>query len=429
MPGIGGSELIDPATEETVWGLRTTRANVKGLLTGAIVEHLRPDRNLRPNGAIRFKTFLPGFGRFDPYTRLEHALREFCVHSDAYATFAYDWRQPVAVAGEHLAEFAHAHLERWRQINADARLNLVCHSMGGLVATHGIADLVDKSSLGLDDIGMVLTLGTPFGGSVKAVKAINDGTIAPRGVHAHKISTLCKLLPSVHDLLPSYPALTADPAKPGATQPTIDDLIAIGSDADLTKDAVAARSKRSLHQLGTKLRCRMGTGQPTLLTYTRTGTNLAYHRLIDGHDWGGDGTVYSGSAYPGSHPSADPIPQQHGSLAKTDEGIAWVIATLQHTTLGPPQGIGIGLAVDDTCETNEALTIEVTYSDGRIDGAFLTITDMSGDKLPAPQLNRRDDMTDAATIAFNRPGLYTTTVTGGGYSPVSVDTLVLAKPK
>ncbi|MFJ9818719.1 hypothetical protein ACIRU3_26385 [Streptomyces sp. NPDC101151] len=66
-------------------------------------------------------------------------------------TFPYDWRLPVSINGQRLAQEARAHLQRWlahpghaaaRQQAVDqvpARLVFIAHSMGGLVTYAALA--------------------------------------------------------------------------------------------------------------------------------------------------------------------------------------------------------------------------------------------------------------------------------------------------
>lgn len=77
--------------------------------------------------------------------------------------FAYDWRKPVDYNSDKLDAFIKA------KIGSDKKVNIVGHSMGGLVAR----DYAQK--YGLDNINKIITLGSPFKGAVDAY-AVWEGT-------------------------------------------------------------------------------------------------------------------------------------------------------------------------------------------------------------------------------------------------------------
>jgi triacylglycerol esterase/lipase EstA (alpha/beta hydrolase family) len=155
------------------------------------------------------------------------ALRELAVHRDAVQAFPYDWRRSIIESAAALAETAGDHLERWRRHakgSGDAQLSLVCHSMGGLVARYYAEVLGDRAR-----IRQIITLGTPFGGSVKALRLLTDGKVLKAGLLSDKLRRLARDLPGVHDLLPSYAALATDD---GSRKPTVEDLVAAGHRGD-----------------------------------------------------------------------------------------------------------------------------------------------------------------------------------------------------
>src|SRR5262249_37524147 len=87
-------------------------------------------------------------------------------------------------------------LERWRASapqRRDAKLVLICHSMGGLVARYFLAVLG-----GAELTGKLLTLGTPYRGSVKALGQLVNGSRIPG------LTAAARSLPSLYQLLPVY---------------------------------------------------------------------------------------------------------------------------------------------------------------------------------------------------------------------------------
>jgi hypothetical protein len=107
--------------------------------------------------------------------------------------------------------------------------------MGGLLAWHA-ANL----HLATTDVALVLTLGTPFGGSVRAMRALGNGDLLPLGAHAARLRACTRRLPALHDLLPSHPSLVSAAAR-RCVPPTAGDLVSFGAEPDLVKASFAAR--------------------------------------------------------------------------------------------------------------------------------------------------------------------------------------------
>jgi hypothetical protein len=164
---------------------------------------------VRATRLLRFPAFAPVLAGFSPYAALVRDVRRAVCHASAVLEFAYDWRLPVAHSGRLLAEAAGEHLERWAasgehavarrgdpEGDEPARLVLVAHSMGGLVARQacavpGFADMVRA----------VVTLGTPFFGAPKAVTLLGSGRDAPLPLPRARTRGLAVTLPGVYDLL------------------------------------------------------------------------------------------------------------------------------------------------------------------------------------------------------------------------------------
>lgn len=425
VPGVAGSELVDPQTKQPVWGL-TPRLAVRTLVTGSIFDQLRRE-DLEPGDLLTVRSFLPGLGRVDPYTALATALRrDLCRDPAAFATYPYDWRKPLDETAKGLAEAASEHLANWRKHvkgSQEAKVCLVAHSMGGLLSRCAV-----NTDIGLDkeDVSMILTLGTPFGGSLKALRAMGHGDILPLKRHASQVRSLIGNMASFHDLLPSYRCLTSDPFAPGAEVPTVDDLVSAGANREMALAAVDRRITVEAAVKGgseARLVTLMGTRQPTHQSFTLNAGELVLHKRIDGENWAGDGAVYSGAAYPKGHDPAQPLPQQHGPLAKSPEGIEWVKATIRHRVLGPPRGDGIGLEAPDAALKGE--TIPLRIEGGGLGGITVEVRDENQRRLPRVTLHPDGEYDYIGHVRIDRPGLYEITAAGGGFSPVISDILVL----
>jgi len=84
--------------------------------------------------------------------------------------FPYDWRLSNRYTARRLKVFVETALDAWRRHspqNRDAHVIFVCHSMGGLIARWYIG-LEGGSAL----TRKLITLGTPYRGSIKALSAL-----------------------------------------------------------------------------------------------------------------------------------------------------------------------------------------------------------------------------------------------------------------
>jgi pimeloyl-ACP methyl ester carboxylesterase len=84
----------------------------------------------------------------------------------------FDWRQPLSYLGQGLA----TRIEALTKENRAIEIALVAHSMGGLVATDACAKLQAENPAILDSVKSLVVLGTPFLGSVSALRAMRAET-------------------------------------------------------------------------------------------------------------------------------------------------------------------------------------------------------------------------------------------------------------
>ncbi len=103
--------------------------SVDDLGDGVTAPRLQPDLHL-----------IPGLWSIDGYSHIRASIFAGfdVVDGQNWFDFPSDWRRDNRVAARHLAERAPGWLRAWRQHsgNNDAKLVLVAHSMGGLVARH-----------------------------------------------------------------------------------------------------------------------------------------------------------------------------------------------------------------------------------------------------------------------------------------------------
>ncbi|MGH7819396.1 MAG: lipase/acyltransferase domain-containing protein, partial [Candidatus Binatia bacterium] len=119
--------------------------------------------------------------------------------------FAYDWRRDLRVAARRLATRADGWLRAWQSHsgNDKARVVLVCHAMGGLVGRY-YADVEG----GWPSVRQIITLGTPFLGSVRALDLLYFGVdFQSYGLPFHDVTPIARTFTSVYQLLPHYPSI------------------------------------------------------------------------------------------------------------------------------------------------------------------------------------------------------------------------------
>lgn len=95
--------------------------------------------------------------------------------------FAYDWRRGI----EEAARLLQAQVRQWRKIVDGTELNgekfiIVGHSLGGLVARYFVEALDGHA-----EVARIITLGTPYKGSLIPLVAMGTGSLETFGVGKH----------------------------------------------------------------------------------------------------------------------------------------------------------------------------------------------------------------------------------------------------
>ncbi len=120
--------------------------------------------------------------------------------------FAYDWRKPLSVLADRLKNFIDTN------IPPGEKVNIVGHSMGGLVAR------AYAQTNGTSKVNKIVTIGTPNMGVTKAYGVWEGATVwddawwtkiaieltTHFGAMSDEIQTIRTLVPSIKDLLPTY---------------------------------------------------------------------------------------------------------------------------------------------------------------------------------------------------------------------------------
>ena len=147
--------------------------------------------------------------------------------------FGYDWRQPVELSARELGRLVDEVIERTKLMRhydragyaGDPKVNLVGHSMGGLVIAHYLDQARQNAR-----VDRVVSLATPFRGSFEAVIKVATGTAGlGTSVPSSREREAARVTPALYHLFPDIPGAVevGDPAIPSdlfdsaAWQPSI----------------------------------------------------------------------------------------------------------------------------------------------------------------------------------------------------------------
>jgi hypothetical protein len=150
----------------------------------------------------------PGLWKVDGYSQLRRdLLANFEIQLGLnYFEFPYDWRRDNRVSARRLEKCVDTWLNKWRlhSGNRTAKVIFVCHSMGGLIALYYLEVLG-----GWRKTKSLITFGTPFSGSMKALNFVANGYEQDfplvGTIELSAVSSLLRSFTSVYQLLPTYP--------------------------------------------------------------------------------------------------------------------------------------------------------------------------------------------------------------------------------
>jgi len=334
LPGIMGSALAQHG--RPVWslgggllrGLVTLGGSVGALALPEGIGDDHPGDGVKATGLLDGLHVIPGlWSPVTGYAGLVRFLRGARFHlleappadPDRMANlvaFPYDWRLSNRCNARRLKTEIGPVLERWRDQPGmeDAKLVLVCHSMGGLVARW----FVEREG-GAEITRALVSLGTPYRGAVNALETLVNGVRAPVGPLRSALTRLAGSLPSLYELLPTYACMVAadgtrrpvsEAGVPGLSAAMLRDAAAFHAELDA---AAAAAGDPAVE---VRVCPTVGIRQPTATTARWAHGRLIVEATIDGRDDGGDGTVPRLSAQPLAlrGVAAHGIAEQHGAL-------------------------------------------------------------------------------------------------------------------
>jgi pimeloyl-ACP methyl ester carboxylesterase len=378
LPGILGSVLEQDGRE--VWaiskgaalrGLATLGRSVKSLtLENDDPTQLIPSDGVRATRLMPDVHLLPGFWKIDGYGEIKQKLFERFELADGlnWHDFPYDWRRDNRTAAMRLAEQAPAWLEsyRTRPGHEDAKLVLIGHSMGGLVARHFLEVLG-----GWKDTRALITFGTPYRGSVNALDFIVHGFKKGFGPFKTDLSDMLRSFTSVYQLLPTFACVDDG----SGTYTKIVDTAGLPVDkVDPVKVAAAA----AFHdEIASSVDANGGYGryqivpvvgifQPTRQSAVLRDGEVVIEYQHGGVDRGGDGTVPRVSATPvemSDERREVYATESHGSLQNFDSIIVQVAGVLSFEDLDGFKATpsdGFQLDVEDLIAPGEELVVTLT---------------------------------------------------------------------
>lgn len=309
IPGIMGSSLAKDGRE--VWNVSGGAIGRALISLGSSITDLTLSGDsstgdgVTATGVLADAHMIPYFWKIDGYSGIaRYFASRFDIDSgENFFEFPYDWRLDNRIAAQRLGDLAGGWLDARRMRYRDARLIIVAHSMGGLVARYFLEKLG-----GWRDTRMLVTLGTPHRGSIKALDFLVNGLRKKLGpLTLLDLSTMLRSFPSVYQLLPIYPCV-GDNESDLARLEEIDEL----GELDMERAKAGVSFHREIERAVednmrdpdyVANRYRMlpvvGTYQPTFLSAIRSGDGITPLSTYKGEEMlGGDGTVPRFSATP-----------------------------------------------------------------------------------------------------------------------------------
>lgn len=321
LPGIIGSVLQKDGRD--LWALTYSAASQALRSRGSNFDLLRLDGDdhlindlgdgVEATGLIRAPRLIPGFFKAPGYTKISELITHcFDVvkadpdeavndHTPAnFFEFPYDWRRDNRVAARRLERLIGRRLEQWRRHrNPDAKVIIIAHSMGGLIARYYLEVLG-----GWEKCRALFTFGTPHRGSLNALDYLVNGF----GMFFVDLTEVVRSCTSVYQLLPTYRAVKAGGVFYRVTEVTIPGLARERARAGLDFHEEIVRCVDSNRGGARYLEAGyvnvplVGNYQPTLqsahLNEAGLEASCELPEGVDGLLWHGDGTVPYLSAVP-----------------------------------------------------------------------------------------------------------------------------------
>ena len=448
LPGITGSVLANAGGKE-VWSPSAGAVWRAIASFGGSIEDLILAASGDPGGVTAPRlmpdiTIVPGLIKIDGYTHIERYLVEQLglTPGKNYFPFPYDWRLDNRVAARQLEARALDWLSKWRSSSgaADARLVLIGHSMGGLVARYFLECLG-----GWQHTRTLITLGTPHRGSLNGVDFLVHGMKKGIGPLGLDLGPLLRSYPSVYQLLPIYPCIdigkqplarVAAAAESGQL-PNVNAQRAVAARAFHTEieEAQASNAAQAAYaEKGYRLIPLVGIEQPTYQSALSRSGKVEMLRSYNGKNMGGDGTVPRVSATPIELSNAQRevfAAEMHGALQNADGTLVNLEGILTQpgidlTHFRRVELPTLTLDVDDVVLPGEPLTVRARASEGNPRIEVRLMNAATGETLNEP-LGRASEPGWQSGEFDLAPGIWRVRVAAANASPVN-DLAVVVGP-
>lgn len=449
LPGIMGSTLTREGGGD-LWG--TSLSAIWGIVNsfGRSVDDLalpgddgaddeKASDGIGSTSLIRDLHGLPGLTLVDGYTRLCDRIRETfeVTPGENFIEFHYDWRRDNRRHARRLQKQSAEWLERARSKDKDARLVLIAHSMGGVIARY----FTEKLG-GWKDTRALLTFGTPFLGAAKVLSTVADGARLSLFGPISKASPTATLrtFPSIYQLLPVYKSVAVDDV--AVYDPTKRlylahqserrlNLEACGLDVDKViegrafhreiREATVTNLKNADYtESNYRQRSVVGHHQPTVQAVRWRDGKL---EVIEEDE--GDGSVPHASAMLegfGSNYQSAPITELHGSIQNADQAFL----ELEHLLASTGNGSGpepfsgdakeVGFRCEDAYPAQEPFTLQARPIDADV-ALVATVTGPGSESLSLP-FQPGANRWHAAAVPALSAGVYRVAVSGAGTDTV-----------
>ena len=233
IPGMLGTQLLDPETGKVIWGkiLDLKGLNPHQALINPDVDGLELPVDVRPiqnnrdrlipiskltsfqmiNRILEVRVYRHLFESLSRCGLTEGNIQQCSINANLYF-FPYDWRRDLVetafLLGERINEIKRVYKD------PDLKVTLVVHSMGGVIAKYymmyGQKDVIsdvrhvdeipEPDYSGARNIDKIFFLGTPHHGSVYSFKVLHKGRYLMPFVSASRWVTFT--MPSLYEMLP-----------------------------------------------------------------------------------------------------------------------------------------------------------------------------------------------------------------------------------
>ncbi|WP_250009815.1 hypothetical protein [Actinoplanes sp. M2I2] len=437
IPGILGSVLrrdgrdvwapTPGAVTRTLWTLGRSLKDLRldsdpvdhdDLGDGVTATRLMPDAHL-----------IPGLWGIDGYSAIAAMITGTfdVVPGKTFLELPYDWRRDNRVSARRLAALALPALHEQRKKNPNAKLILLGHSMGGLVARYFL-ECMD----GWKDTRRLITFGTPYRGSLNAVNFLANGFAKKIGpFKVADLSTLLRSLTSVYQLLPIYPCIDSGigtlsrVAEATGLPDGINTRRAHNAEHDFHRAmeaAVAARVEEQPYLVNPIV----GLNQPTLQSARLAGDRLEMLETYGGKDLDGDGTVPRVSATPIEHDAhrhdhSVYVPERHASLQNglsVQTQVRGLLTPVERADQFRDARGGLRLSLEDVHGADAEIPVTVVAGVRRVTlvGAVINVDTGRTVAGPMPLKAAEDQLTHSLEVAPLPVGCYRLDVVSVGDS-------------